>query len=154
MDLSNLKPAEGATKTNKRLGRGVGSGKGGHTASRGNKGQTSRAGHRKMPAWFEGGQMPLQRRIPKFGFKNRFRTEYRPVNVSWLQRLVDEGRINPDMPVTPKVLARVGAVREGDLVKILGNGELTTALVVAAHRFSKSAQAKIEAAGGNTTVLQ
>ena len=152
MDLSNLKPANGATKSNKRLGRGVGSGKGGHSSSRGNKGQKSRSGA-SIPAWFEGGQMPLQRRIPKFGFKNRFRTEYHPVNVAWLQQLVDEGRLDANQPVTPEALEAAGAVRKSDLVKVLGGGELTAALQVSAHAFSASAKEKIEAAGGSATVL-
>ena len=100
MDLSNLKPAKGSTKTNKRLGRGVGSGYGGHSSTRGDKGQKSRSGG-KIPAWFEGGQMPLQRRIPKFGFKNRFRTAYRAVNLEKLARLIEEGRLDAGQPITP-----------------------------------------------------
>lgn len=152
MDLSNLRPAKGSTKKKKRLGRGVGSGYGGHSSTKGNKGQKSRAGS-KIPVWFEGGQMPLQRRVPKYGFKNRFRTEYRPVNVAKLNELVSEGNIDAKKPVTPEVLAGVGLVRAKDLVKILGGGEIESALNVTAHAFSASAKKKIEAAGGSVTVL-
>lgn len=154
MDLSNLKPAKGATNKRRRLGRGVGSGTGGHSSTKGDKGQKSRSGNHKMPAWFEGGQMPLQRRLPKFGFNSPFRTEYRPVNVSWLQRLVEEDRIDPSAPVTPEVLVDAGASRKSDLVKILGDGEISTALDVQAHAFSASAQKKIEAAGGSVTIVE
>jgi len=152
MDLSNLKPAKGSTKTKKRLGRGVGSGYGGHSSTKGNKGQKSRAGS-KIPVWFEGGQMPLQRRVPKFGFKNPFRTVYRPVNVAKLSELAGEGKIDPSNAVTPEVLAGVGLVRAKDLVKILGGGEIESALNVTAHAFSVSAKKKIEAAGGSVTIL-
>ena len=154
MDLSNLKPAQGATKKRKRKGRGVGSGTGGHSSTRGNKGQKSRSGSSKMPFWFEGGQMPLQRRVPKFGFHNRFRTEYRPINVSRLERLLEEGRLSADEEVTPEVLVRAGVARKTDLVKILGGGELQTAFTVQAHAFSGSAREKIEAAGGSATVIE
>ncbi len=153
MDLSNLKPAKGSTKKNKRLGRGVGSGYGGHSSTRGNKGQTSRSGHKKMPAWFEGGQMPLQRHIPKFGFTNRNRKAYRAVNVSRLATLVEAGAIDASEPVTPAVLVEAGVAGQSDRVKILGGGELGVALQVSAHGFSKSAREKIEAAGGSATVL-
>ena len=153
MDLSNLKPAKGSTKKRRRIGRGVGSGLGGHSSTRGTKGQQSRSGAR-IPAWFEGGQMPLQRRLPKFGFKNRFRTEYKAVNVSILQRLVDEGRLDPAEPVTPEVLATVGVARTKDLVKILGGGEVSAALQVSAHAFSASAREKLEAAGGSATIVE
>ena len=152
MDLSNLKPAKGSTKKKKRIGRGVGSGYGGHSSTKGNKGQKSRAGS-KVPAWFEGGQMPLQRRIPKYGFTNPFRTEYRPVNVSKLEQLVGSGRIDPKETVTHETLEGVGLVNKKDLVKILGNGEITSALNVTAHAFSETAKQKIEAAGGSVTVL-
>ncbi len=152
MDLSNLRPAKGSTKKKKRLGRGVGSGYGGHSSTKGNKGQKSRAGS-KIPVWFEGGQMPLQRRVPKYGFKNPFRTEYRPVNVAKLNELVSEGNIDARKPVTPEVLEGVGLVRAKDLVKILGGGEIESALNVTAHAFSASAKKKIEAAGGSVTVL-
>jgi len=153
MDLSNLKPAKGSTTKNKRLGRGVGSGYGGHSSTRGNKGQKSRSGSKTMPAWFEGGQMPLQRRLPKFGFSNRNRKEYRVVNVGRLAALVEAGAIDAAEPVTLEVLAQAGAARPSDLVKILGGGELDVALDVTAHKFSASARKKIEAAGGSATVL-
>lgn len=152
MDLSNLKPAKGSTKKRKRIGRGVGSGYGGHSSTKGNKGQKSRSGA-KIPAWFEGGQMPLQRRLPKYGFKNPFRTEYRPINVSKLNELVSNGIIDAKEPVTPEVLQGVGLTRKADLVKILGGGDLESALNVSAHAFSASAKSKIEAAGGSITEL-
>ncbi|HAY37285.1 MAG: 50S ribosomal protein L15 [Bacteroidetes Order II. Incertae sedis bacterium] len=152
MDLSNLKPAEGATKARKRIGRGQGSGYGGHTATKGNKGQKSRSGG-GVPVWFEGGQMPLQRRIPKFGFKNRFRTEYSAVNVARLAELASSGKIDSSQEITPEVLRGVGLLGKNDLVKILGGGEIDTALKVSANGFSASAVKKIEAAGGTTTVL-
>ena len=152
MDLSNLKPAEGSTKKRKRIGRGVGSGYGGHSSTRGDKGQKSRSGA-SIPTWFEGGQMPLQRRLPKFGFKNPFRTAYHAVNVSRLVRLVEEGRLDASEPVTPETLVAAGVVRKTDLVKVLGSGELNVALQVSAHAFSASAKQKIEAAGGTVTVL-
>ncbi len=152
MDLSNLKPVKGATRKRKRIARGTGSGKGGHSSTKGTKGQKSRAGAR-IPAWFEGGQMPLQRRVPKFGFRNRFRVEYRPVNLSWIARLVEEGRIDGAAEVTPEVLAAVGVARKADRIKILGDGEAPKGLSVSAHAFSASAKQKIEAAGGAATVL-
>ncbi len=152
MDLSNLKPAGGSTKKKKRLGRGVGSGLGGHSSTKGNKGQKSRAGS-KIPDWFEGGQMPLQRRVPKYGFKNRFRKEFRPVNVSKLNELATTGKIDPTEQVTPAILLGVGLVRKTDRVKILGGGEIESALSVSAHAFSASAKTKIEAAGGSITEL-
>ncbi|MBT6200791.1 MAG: 50S ribosomal protein L15 [Bacteroidetes Order II. Incertae sedis bacterium] len=152
MDLGNLKPAEGATKARKRIGRGQGSGYGGHTATKGNKGQKSRSGG-GVPVWFEGGQMPLQRRIPKFGFKNRFRTEYSAVNVARLAELASSGKIDSSQEITPEVLRGVGLLGKNDLVKILGGGEIDTALKVSANGFSASAVKKIEAAGGTTTVL-
>ena len=151
MDLSNLKPAAGSTKNRKRIGRGQGSGHGG-TSTKGHKGQKSRAGA-SIPTWFEGGQMPLQRRVPKFGFKNPFRTEYAPINLSRLQELVDSGRIEAGADVTPETLAHLGLVSKKDRIKILGDGELTGGLKVTAHAFSKSAREKLEAAGGSATVL-
>ena len=154
MDLSNLKPAKGSTKKRKRLGRGVGSGYGGHSSTRGNKGQKSRTGNNKMPAWFEGGQMPLQRRIPKFGFKNPFRKEYRIVNVSRLAELVEAGRLDASAAITPSVLVEKGLAGKADRIKILGGGALSLALDVTAHAFSKSARTKIEEAGGKATVLE
>jgi large subunit ribosomal protein L15 len=153
MDLSNLTPAEGSTKSKRRLGRGVGSGTGGHSSTRGNKGQGSRSGSGTRPVWFEGGQMPLYRRLPKYGFKSPFRTEYSIANVSRLARLVDEGRLDADAPVTPDALEAAGAIRSAERVKILGGGDLDVALDVSAHAFSASARAKIEAAGGSATVI-
>jgi large subunit ribosomal protein L15 len=150
MDLSNLKPAKGSTKSKKRIARGQGSGYGGHSSTKGHKGQKSRAGG-GVPTWFEGGQMPLQRRVPKGGFKNRFRVEYAPVNVGRLQEMVADGKIDATQPVTPEVLVAAGIVRKKDLVKILGGGELETALQITGHKFSASARAKIEKAGGSVT---
>jgi large subunit ribosomal protein L15 len=154
MVLSNLTPAKGSTKKRKRLGRGVGSGYGGHSSTRGDKGQKSRTGNHSMPAWFEGGQMPLQRRIPKFGFKNPFRKEYRIVNVSRLDELVEAGRLDAAGAITPAVLVEAGLAGTADRIKILGGGELSRALDVTAHAFSKSARQKIEEVGGKATVLE
>ena len=153
MDLSNLKPADGATTKNKRKGRGVGSGRGGHSSTRGNKGQLSRSGG-KVPIWFEGGQMPLHRRLPKYGFKNPFRKENRIVNLSRIVRLLDEGRLDADQEITPEVLAEAGAVRKAERVKVLGSGEIEAAITISAHAFSGSAREKIEAAGGSATVIE
>lgn len=152
MNLSNLKPAEGATKGRKRIGRGVGSGYGGHSSTKGNKGQNARSGG-GVPVWFEGGQMPLQRRLPKFGFKNPFRTTYRAVNLSKLAELIESGVIDAAQAITPQVLAGVSVVRKKERVKILGGGELGTALTIKAHAFSASAKERIEAAGGSVEVL-
>jgi large subunit ribosomal protein L15 len=153
MDLSNLKPAKGATKSRKRIARGVGSGYGGHSSTKGNKGQKSRSGAKRR-AWFEGGQMPLQRRVPKFGFKNRNRKEYSAVNVSQLEKLVADGRLAAGAEVTPTTLAELGVVGPKDLVKILGGGELKAKLNVQAHGFSASGRKKIEDAGGTATVVE
>jgi len=143
MDLSNLKPAKGSTKTKKRIGRGQGSGTGG-TATRGHKGQKSRSGYSRKTG-FEGGQMPLQRRVPKFGFKNINRKEYKGINISTLQELADARKIT-DIDVD--ILVEAGLARKNSLVKILGNGELKSKLNVKAHAFSKSAVTAIEAAKG------
>lgn len=153
MDLSNLKPAEGATKNKQRLGRGEGSGRGGHSSTRGTKGQSSRSGAKNRPVWFEGGQMPLYRRVPKFGFKAPFREEPSIANVKRLQRLIDDGVLDANDPVTPEALEEAGAIRSADYVKILGDGELSASIDVSAHAFSGSAQEKIEAAGGSVTIL-
>ncbi len=153
MDLSNLKPASGATKKRKRIARGIGSGRGGHTATKGHKGQKSRSGA-SIPTWFEGGQMPLQRRVPKFGFKNRFRTEYRGVNLTRINDLIEAGRIEAGATIDPTLLAELGVIKAKDLVKILGGGEISNALTVSAHAFSESAQKKIEAAGGTASVVE
>ena len=150
MDLSNLKPAEGATQRDgKRLGRGQGSGKGG-TAARGHKGAKSRSGYSKKIG-FEGGQMPLQRRVPKFGFKNINRKEYQAVNLDKLQLLADNKVVKGE--VTLEALIENRIVGKNDLVKILGNGELKAKLKVSAHKFSASAKAAIEAAGGEAISL-
>jgi large subunit ribosomal protein L15 len=148
MGLDNLKPAEGSTKSRKRIGRGEGSGRGG-TSTRGHKGQKSRSGYSKKIG-FEGGQMPLQRRVPKFGFKNPFRVEYHGINLDTLQKLADEKKVNA---ITPEVLVENGLANRKDLVKILGRGELKAKLEVTAHKFSKTALSAIEAAGGTATSL-
>jgi large subunit ribosomal protein L15 len=148
MDLSNLKPANGAVKNKTRLGRGEASGTGG-TAGRGHKGAKSRSGY-KRKIGFEGGQMPLQRRVPKFGFKSPFRVEYTGVNLDVLQALVEEhGLASVDIAV----LKAHGLVGKNDLVKILGRGELKAKLSVSANAFSKTAAAAIEAAGGTVVTL-
>jgi large subunit ribosomal protein L15 len=150
--LSNLKPAPGSRKKEKRIGRGQGSGHGG-TSTRGHKGQKSRSGD-SISAWFEGGQMPLIRRIPKRGFRNPFKVEYQVVNLGRLQELVDKGKISADAKVTPELLYEVGAVSKRTLpVKILGDGELKVALEISAHAFSKSALQKIQAIGGKAVKL-
>ena len=142
MDLSNLKPAKGSVKEKTRKGRGQGSGKGG-TSTRGHKGAQSRSGA-KRKIGFEGGQMPLQRIVPKFGFTNRNRVEYCSVNLSTLQKLADNGI---DV-ITPEVLVNNGVVHKKELVKILAKGALTAKLEVKANAFSAKAQQAIEAAGG------
>ena len=142
MDLSNLKPAKGSVKNKTRKGRGQGSGKGG-TSTRGHKGAQARSGA-KRKIGFEGGQMPLQRIVPKFGFTNLNRVEYCPVNLSTLQKLADNGIA----VVTPEVLVENGVVHSKELVKILAKGELTAKLEVKANAFSAKAQQAIEAAGG------
>ena len=147
MDLSNLKYNDGARKAKKRIGRGQGSGRGG-TSTKGHKGQKSRAGA-SIRASFEGGQMPLVRRIPKFGFKNRNRIEFKPINVSRLDALVDEGKLDPKTDITPDVLLSIGVIKPKDRVKVLGRGEISVALNVRVHAVSASAKEKIEAAGGS-----
>ena len=151
MDLSNLKPAKGSiNKNSKRIGRGQGSGKGG-TATRGHKGAKSRSGYSKKLG-FEGGQMPLQRRIPKFGFKNINRVEYKPVNLNKLQELLDSKKVKKGI-INADSLISNGLVKKNDLVKILGNGDLKDAIKVEAHKFSKSAQEKIEKSGGEVKLI-
>ncbi len=150
MDLSNLKPAEGSVKNQgKRIGRGQGSGKGG-TATRGHKGAKSRSGYSKKVG-FEGGQMPLQRRVPKFGFTNVNRVEYQGVNLDKLQQLIDDKIITDTVDLFS--LLELGIVDKNDLVKILGRGELKSKLKVTAHKFTASAKAAIEAAGGEAVTL-
>jgi large subunit ribosomal protein L15 len=151
MELSNLKPQSGSvTSKKKRLGRGQGSGKGG-TATRGHKGAKSRSGYSKKLG-FEGGQMPLQRRIPKFGFKNINRVDYKPVNLSKLQELIDSKKVKKGI-INAESLISNGLVKKNDLVKILGNGDLKDAVKVEAHKFSKSAQEKIEKSGGEVKLI-
>ena len=150
MDLSNLKPAAGSVKNNsKRLGRGQGSGKGG-TAARGHKGAKSRSGYSRKIG-FEGGQMPLQRRVPKFGFTNINRKEYQGINLDTLQKLVDAGKITDSVDLG--VLLDTRLAGKNDLVKILGRGELKAKLKVSAHKFTATAKAAIEAAGGEAVTL-
>ena len=150
MNLSNLQPAEGSVHNqNKRVGRGEGSGKGG-TAARGHKGAKSRSGYSKKIG-FEGGQMPLQRRVPKFGFKNINRVEYQGINLDTLQGLVENGVISEAVDFTVFVDTRLAT--KNSLVKILGRGELKTKLKVSAHKFTASAKAAIEAAGGEAVTL-
>ena len=150
MILNNLKPAEGSVKNQgKRIGRGQGSGKGG-TATRGNKGAKSRSGYSRKVG-FEGGQMPLQRRVPKFGFKNINRKEYVGVNLHKLQELVDNNKITDT--VTLDILIENRLARRNDLVKILGNGELKAKLNITVHKFTATAKAAIENAGGSVEML-
>lgn len=148
MKLHNLKPAAGSVKKSKRLGRGEGSGSGG-TASKGHKGAKSRSGY-SSKLGFEGGQMPLQRRVPKFGFKNINRKEYKGINLDTIQLLVDTKKVNE---VTLDVLRDNGLAGKNDLVKILGRGELKAKVNVSAHGFSATAKSAIEAAGGSATVI-
>lgn len=151
MELNNLKPAKGSVHNNsKRVGRGQGSGKGG-TATRGHKGAQSRSGYSKKLG-FEGGQMPLQRRVPKFGFNNVNRKEYQGINLDVLQGLVDAGKVSDT--VNMEVLVENGLAGKNDLVKILGRGELKAKLNVSVHKFTASAKEAIEAAGGEAISLQ
>lgn len=148
MKLENLKPAKGATHNSKRLGRGQGSGKGG-TSTRGTKGAQARAGY-EHKIGFEGGQMPIQRRVPKFGFKNPMRIEYKAVNVAAIQALAEQlGRAE----IGVEDIKAAGLADAKELVKVLGNGEITTAVTVTADAFSASAVSKIETAGGKTIVI-
>ena len=149
MDLSNLKPAKGATHSRKRVGRGEGSGHGG-TSTRGHKGAQSRSGYSRKIG-FEGGQMPLQRRVPKFGFTNPNRVEYKGLNLDTLQTLVEAKKLKTK--ITFEDLVKNGLVGKKELVKVLGRGELTKKLNITAHAFSKSAVAAIEAQGGTATTL-
>jgi len=149
--LSTLKPAAGSRKKRKRIGRGQGSGHGG-TSTRGHKGAGSRSGTRYR-AWFEGGQMPLVRRIPKRGFHSPFKVVYQVVNVDTLEKLAADGKVG-SAAVTPELLAKLGVVRKTTApVKVLGTGELKAKLEVSAHAFSKSAVQKIEAAGGTVHTI-
>jgi len=148
MDLSTLKPAKGSVKKEKRIGRGQGSGRGG-TSTKGHKGGQSRAGYSRKIG-FEGGQMPLQRRVPKYGFININRKEYKAINISTLQTLAEAKKLTS---IDAEILADAGLISKKDLVKILGNGKLTTKLDVKAHAFSKSAKAAIEGLNGTATII-
>ncbi|MBE0661941.1 MAG: 50S ribosomal protein L15 [Bacteroidales bacterium] len=148
MDLSNLKPAKGSVKQTRRVGRGEGSGNG-DTAGRGHKGQQSRSGYSRRFG-HEGGQMPLFRRVPKFGFKNPNRVEYRGINIDTLQLIAEKNNVQV---ITPEVLIENGIVGKRDLFKILGRGELTAKLDVTAHAFSASAIKAIESLGGTATKI-
>ncbi len=149
MDLSNLKPAQGSVNNGKRIGRGQGSGKGG-TSTRGHKGAKSRSGYSRELG-FEGGQMPLQRRVPKFGFTNINRKEYQGINLDTLQEMVDAKKIKDTIDLDTIITFRLA--RKNELVKILGRGELKAKLKVSAHKFTASAKAAIEAAGGEAVTL-
>lgn len=148
MKLHNLKPAEGSTKNRKRIARGQGSGHGG-TATRGHNGAKSRSGY-SSKIGFEGGQMPLQRRVPKFGFTNINRVEYKGINLDAIQTLIDSKKVKE---ITPEILIENGLVSKNDLVKILGRGELKSKIDVKANGFSATAKAAIEAAGGSAEVI-
>ena len=148
MDLSNIQPAVGAVKTKTRIGRGAGSGKGG-TSTRGHKGAQSRSGYSRKIG-FEGGQMPIQRRLPKFGFNNPNKVEYKAINLSSLQALSEKTGLNV---ITVDTMIENGLIANKDLVKVLGKGELTVKLDVTANAFSKSAEAAIQAVGGTATKL-
>jgi large subunit ribosomal protein L15 len=148
MDLSKLKPAEGATKKEKRIGRGQGSGRGG-TSTKGHKGAQSRTGYSSKRG-FEGGQMPLARRLPKFGFTNPTRVEYKGINLDALQLLVDKRNLKA---VDPQIMRENGLIAKNDLVKILGRGELKGAIDVKANAFSATAKAAIEAKGGKVEIV-
>ena len=148
MNLHNLTPAEGSVKRDKRIARGQGSGHGG-TSTRGHKGAKSRSGY-KTKIGFEGGQMPLQRRVPKFGFKNINRVEYKAINLDIIQSLIDRKNVSE---INPDVLRENGLVSRNELVKILGRGELKSKINVTAHKFSGSAKAVIEGQGGNCSEI-
>lgn len=151
MDLSNLKAPKPNKKKAKRIGRGQGSGYGGHTVGKGHKGQKSRSGY-KEKFWFEGGQMPLQRRVPKWGFKNPFRTEYVPINTGTIQLFIEAGKLDKEISLSD--LRETGLVGKGDLVKLLGDGEIETSIQIEVHKASNSAQQKVEDAGGSITFIK
>lgn len=149
MELHNLKPASGSTKTKRRLGRGQASGQGG-TAGRGNKGAGSRSGY-KSKKGFEGGQMPLQRRVPKTGFKNHNRVEFEPLNLSKIQTIVDTHKVTE---ITVESLRAQRVIGKMDLVKVLGGGELTAKVTISVHAISESAKTKIESLGGTVNIVK
>lgn len=148
MNLNNIRPAKGATHSTKRIGRGQGSGKGG-TAGKGHNGQQARAGY-SQKIGFEGGQMPLQRRLPKFGFNNINRKEYRGINIDTLQLLADTKNITE---ITQDILVENGLAKKSEIVKIMGRGELKAGISVSAHKFTKSAEEAISKAGGKAITL-
>lgn len=148
MNLNTIRPAKGATHNSKRLGRGQGSGKGG-TSAKGHKGQKSRSGYSRKVG-FEGGQMPLQRRLPKFGFTNINRKEYRGINIDTLQVLADTNNITE---ITQDILVQHGLAKRSEIVKIMGRGDLTAGITVTAHKFTKSAEEAISKAGGKAVTL-
>ncbi|WP_417430864.1 50S ribosomal protein L15 [Halpernia sp.] len=148
MNLNSIRPASGATHNSKRLGRGQGSGKGG-TSAKGHKGQKSRSGYSRKIG-FEGGQMPLQRRLPKFGFTNINRKEYRAINIDTLQILADTKNITE---ITQEVLVQNGLAKKSEILKIMGRGELKTGVSISAHKFTKSAEEAIAKAGGKAITL-
>lgn len=147
--IGNITYAEGAKHKKKRIGRGPGSGHGG-TSTQGHKGQKSRSGA-KIARYFEGGQMPINRRLPKFGFTNRFRVEYQILNLDRIQELADKGHF-PDGKIDIETLMTIGAINKNQLLKILGTGELKSALTIEAHSFSGTAKQKIETAGGTAVI--
>ena len=149
MNLSNLKPAKGSVKNKKRIARGQGSGHGG-TATRGHKGQKSRSGYSKKVG-FEGGQMPLQRRVPKFGFKNINRVEYKGINLDTLQIIIDKTKAKT---IDPSIIIENGLANKRDLIKILGRGELKSKINISAHGFSAKAKSSIEDLGGKAEVIE
>lgn len=151
IDLSNLNAPEPNQIKKKRIGRGEGSGYGGHTVGRGHNGQRSRSGF-KVRFWFEGGQMPLQRRIPKFGFTNNFRTSYVPLNVESLVRFIESGKL--DKKVTVDDLREAGILAKNELVKLLGDGEIDIEVDISVHASSESAREKVEKAGGSVTIVE
>lgn len=148
MNLNNIRPAKGSTHSTKRIGRGQGSGKGG-TAGKGHNGQQARAGY-SQKIGFEGGQMPLQRRLPKFGFNNINRKEYRGINIDTLQLLADTKNITE---ITQEILVENGLAKKSEIVKIMGRGELKAGISVSAHKFTKSAEEAISKAGGKAITL-
>lgn len=149
MKLHNLKAPAANKKNRKRVGRGQGSGIG-EQSTRGHNGQKSRSGSKLKP-WFEGGQMPLQRRIPKFGFKNRFRTEYQALNVGKIANFIEAGRLSEDIKLTD--LIEGGIIHKNDKVKLLANGEIDSKVTIEVHACSDSAKEKIESAGGSVTIV-
>jgi large subunit ribosomal protein L15 len=151
MDLSNLKAPEPNKKKAKRIGRGQGSGRGGHTVGKGHNGQRSRSGF-KEKFWFEGGQMPLQRKIPKWGFNNRFRKEYVAVNTGTIQLFVEHGKLEEN--ITLEDIRNAGLAGKNDLIKLLGDGDIEASIDIEVHNASKSAQEKVEEAGGNITFVK